>query len=207
MGVNTLETADEELAVLAQTDNTRAMEHLLNKYRSLVQIKARRYFLIGADREDLIQEGMIGLYKAVRDFKPEKLVSFRSFAELCITRQIITAVKSATRQKHIALNQYISLDKPFNDTNGDQTLLEIIASPTESDPEQFVLAQEMSDHIRCAVRQNLSEFEAQVLEAYLKGKTYQETALEVGRPLKAIDNAAQRVKKKVERNLAQVEFR
>ena len=121
------ERADEELVTAAKCGDNLAMEFLLNKYKNFVRIKAKSYFLIGADREDIIQEGMIGLYKAVRDFNADKLSCFRAFAELCITRQIITAIKTATRQKHIPLNQYISLNKPIYDEDSERTLLDVMA--------------------------------------------------------------------------------
>ena len=162
------------------------MEYLLNKYKNFVRIKAKSYFLIGADREDIIQEGMIGLYKAVRDFKADKLSSFRAFAELCITRQIITAIKTATRQKHIPLNQYISLNKPIYDEDSERTLLDVMASQKTSDPEELVVTQEVSDDIRQRIRQNLSELESQVLESYLEGKSYQEMARDLG-PSREVD--------------------
>src|SRR5690554_4166322 len=120
--------SDEEIVQLARDANDQALEHLINKYKNFVRAKARSYFLIGADREDIIQEGMIGLYKAIRDFRPDKLASFRAFAELCITRQIITAIKTATRQKHIPLNSYVSLNKPIYDEESDRTLLDVIRS-------------------------------------------------------------------------------
>src|SRR5690554_6787550 len=120
--------SDEEIVQLARDTDDEALEHLINKYKNFVRAKARSYFLIGADREDIIQEGMIGLYKAIRDFRPDKLASFRAFAELCITRQIITAIKTATRQKHIPLNSYVSLNKPIYDEESDRTLLDVIRS-------------------------------------------------------------------------------
>ena len=122
------EMADEEIVALAQASDEAALEYLLNKYKNFVRSRARSYFLIGADHEDIVQEGMIGLYKAIRDYKSEKLSSFRAFAELCITRQIITAIKTATRQKHIPLNSYVSLNKPIFDDETDRTLMDIISS-------------------------------------------------------------------------------
>ena len=139
------ERVDEDLVAIAKSGENLAMEFLLNKYKNFVRIKAKSYFLIGADREDIIQEGMIGLYKAVRDFKADKLSSFRAFAELCITRQIITAIKTATRQKHIPLNQYISLNKPIYDEDSERTLLDVMASQKTSDPEELVINQEVSE--------------------------------------------------------------
>src|SRR6202161_2004939 len=155
------ERPDEDLVAAAKAGESLAMEFLLNKYKNFVRIKAKSYFLIGADREDIIQEGMIGLYKAVRDFKADKLSSFRAFAELCITRQIITAIKTATRQKHIPLNQYISLNKPIYDEDSERTLLDVMPSNKTSDPEDLVINQEVSEDIRQRIRQNFSELEWQ----------------------------------------------
>ncbi len=195
------EMADEELVAAAKSGDDHASEYLINKYRNFVRVKAKAYFLIGADREDIIQEGMIGLYKAIRDFRADKLSSFRAFAELCITRQIITAIKTATRQKHIPLNSYISLNKPIYDEDSDRTLLDVISSIKVSDPEELVINQETSAHMRERIRKNLSELEHKVLTAYLEGKSYQEMANELNRHVKSIDNALQRVKRKLERNL------
>ena len=195
------EMADEDLVGTAKSGDDHASEYLINKYRNFVRVKAKAYFLIGADREDIIQEGMIGLYKAIRDFRADKLSSFRAFTELCITRQIITAIKTATRQKHIPLNSYISLNKPIYDEDSDRTLLDVISSIKVSDPEELVINQEASATMRERIRKNLSELECKVLTAYLEGKSYQEMANELNRHVKSIDNALQRVKRKLERNL------
>jgi RNA polymerase sporulation-specific sigma factor len=200
-GVGYHELVDEELVDHAKGGDDRAAEFLIAKYRNFVRVKAKAYFLIGADREDIIQEGMIGLYKAIRDFRRDKLSSFRAFAELCITRQIITAIKTATRQKHIPLNSYISLNKPIYDEDSDRTLLDVISSIKVSDPEELVINQEASATMRERIRKNLSELECKVLTAYLEGKSYQEMANELNRHVKSIDNALQRVKRKLERNL------
>ncbi len=200
-GVGYSELVDEELVDHAKGGDDRAAEFLITKYRNFVRVKAKAYFLIGADREDIIQEGMIGLYKAIRDFRRDKLSSFRAFAELCITRQIITAIKTATRQKHIPLNSYISLNKPIYDEDSDRTLLDVISSMKVSDPEELVINQEASATMRERIRKNLSELECKVLTAYLEGKSYQEMANELNRHVKSIDNALQRVKRKLERNL------
>ena len=192
---------DEELVRSSKNGDTHAADFLISKYRNFVRVKAKAYFLIGADREDIIQEGMIGLYKAIRDFRADKLSSFRAFAELCITRQIITAIKTATRQKHIPLNSYISLNKPIYDEDSDRTLLDVISSIKVSDPEELVINQEASTTMRERIRKNLSELEHKVLTAYLEGKSYQEMANELNRHVKSIDNALQRVKRKLERNL------
>ena len=192
---------DEELALLAQQGDEDALEYLLNKYKNFVRSKARSYFLIGADHEDIVQEGMIGLYKAIRDFKPEKLSSFRAFAELCITRQIITAIKTATRQKHIPLNSYVSLNTPISDEESDRTLLDVITEGRVANPEDMLISQEDVGLIEDRIGQMLSSLEREVLSAYLDGKSYQEIALELDRHVKSIDNALQRVKRKLEKFL------
>lgn len=193
---------DEEIVADAKdNDNTVALDYLINKYRNFVRAKARSYFLIGADREDIIQEGMIGLYKAIRDFRNDKLSSFRAFAELCVTRQIITAIKTATRQKHIPLNSYVSLNKPIYDEDSDRTLLDVLSGSKISDPEELVISREEFIDIEEKMGQILSDLEWKVLMAYLDGKSYQEIAVELQRHVKSIDNALQRVKRKLERYL------
>ncbi len=192
---------DEEIALEAKDGDNTALEFLINKYRNFVKAKARSYFLIGADREDIIQEGMIGLYKAIRDFKGDKLSSFRAFAELCITRQIITAIKTATRQKHIPLNSYVSLNKPIYDEDSDRTLLDILSGAKITDPEELMINREEYDDIEFKMGEILSDLEWKVLMLYLEGKSYQEIALELRRHVKSIDNALQRVKRKLERYL------
>ena len=190
---------DEEIALLAQQGDVDASEYLLNKYKNFVRSKARSYFLIGADHEDIVQEGMIGLYKSIRDYKEEKLSSFRAFAELCITRQIITAIKTATRQKHIPLNSYVSLNKPLYDEESDRTLMDVITEGRSADPEELIIGQESYVSIESRIDQALSPLERKVLAAYLDGKSYQEIADMLGRHVKSIDNALQRVKHKLEK--------
>jgi len=192
---------DEEVVELAKMGDSIAQEYLINKYKNFVRAKARSYFLIGADREDIIQEGMIGLFKAIRDFKGDKLASFRAFAELCITRQIITAIKTATRKKHIPLNSYVSLNKPIYDEDSDRTLLDVISGTRISDPEELIINREEFDDIEEKMGEILSSLEWEVLMAYLQGKSYQEIAIELDRHVKSIDNALQRVKRKLERYL------
>lgn len=192
---------DEEVVHLAKNGDIRAQEYLINKYKNFVRAKARSYFLIGADREDIIQEGMIGLYKAIRDFKQDKLSSFRAFAELCITRQIITAIKTATRQKHIPLNSYISLNKPIYDEESDRTLLDILSGAKVSDPEELIISREELVNIESKIGEVLSGLEWEVLKSYLDGKSYQEIACDLDRHAKSIDNALQRVKRKLEKYL------
>ncbi|KUO49918.1 MAG: RNA polymerase sigma-H factor [Desulfitibacter sp. BRH_c19] len=192
---------DEDIVEIAQAGDDAAQEYLITKYKNFVRAKARSYFLIGADREDIIQEGMIGLYKAIRDFRCDKLSSFRAFAELCITRQIITAIKTATRQKHIPLNSYVSLNKPIYDEDSDRTLLDVISGSKITDPEELIISQEEFGDIEEKMGEILSSLEWKVLMSYLEGKSYQEIAFELKRHVKSIDNALQRVKRKLERYL------
>ncbi len=192
---------DDEIIRNAKSGDALALEFLINKYKSFVRAKARTYFLIGADREDIIQEGMIGLYKAIRDFRGDKLSSFRAFAELCITRQIITAIKTATRQKHIPLNSYVSLNKPIFDEESDRTLLDVISEESISDPEEMMINREEFAGIEVKMGEILSSLEWEVLSKYLQGRSYQEIAVELDRHVKSIDNALQRVKRKLEKYL------
>ncbi|CFX04117.1 RNA polymerase sigma-H factor [Syntrophomonas zehnderi OL-4] len=195
------EMTDEEIVELAQQGDQFAIEYLVDKYKNFVRAKARSYFLIGADREDIIQEGMIGLFKAIRDYNGDKLTSFRAFAELCITRQIITAIKTATRQKHIPLNSYISLNKPVYDEESDRTLMDIITTNKITNPEEIIISREEFVFIEKKMGEILSTLEWKVLMAYLEGKSYQEIAVELKRHVKSIDNALQRVKRKLEKYL------
>lgn len=192
---------DEEIVDMVREGNSQALEHLIFKYRNFVRAKARSYFLIGADHEDIIQEGMIGLFKAIRDYKEDKLTSFKAFAELCITRQMITAIKTATRQKHIPLNSYVSLDKPIYDEDSDRTLLDIIGGSRVSNPEDLIINREEYDDIEFKMGEILSDLEKKVLMLYLDGRSYQEIAVDLDRHVKSIDNALQRVKRKLERYL------
>ena len=192
---------DEEVVDLVRDNDAEALEYLINKYKNFVRAKARSYFLIGADREDIVQEGMIGLYKSIRDFRGDKLTSFKAFAELCITRQIITAIKTATRQKHIPLNSYVSLDKPIYDEDSDRTLLDVISGTKVTDPEELFINREEFDDIEGKMSEILSDLERQVLMLYLDGRSYQQIAVELKRHVKSIDNALQRVKRKLERYL------
>jgi RNA polymerase sporulation-specific sigma factor len=192
---------DEEIIDRAKTGNVMALEHLIGKYKSFVRAKARTYFLIGADKEDIIQEGMIGLFKAIRDFRADKLSSFRAFAELCITRQIITAIKTATRQKHIPLNSYISLNKPIFDEESDRTLMDVISEEAVTDPQEMMVSKEEFKGMEIKMTEVLSKLEWKVLSSYLEGQSYHEIANELGRHVKSIDNALQRVKRKLEKHL------
>ncbi|MEA4847653.1 MAG: RNA polymerase sporulation sigma factor SigH [Clostridiaceae bacterium] len=192
---------DEEIVLSARDGNSASLEYIINKYKNFVRAKARSYFLIGADKEDIVQEGMIGLYKAIRDFRNDKLSSFRAFAELCITRQIITAIKTATRQKHIPLNSYVSLNKPIYDEESDRTLLDILTATKITDPEELIISREELVSIESKIGEILSELELEVLMSYLQGKSYQEIACDLDRHVKSIDNALQRVKRKLEKYL------
>ena len=192
--------SDEDLlAHIRGERGDEALDYLINKYRNFVRSKARSYFLIGADREDIVQEGMIGFFKAIRDYRPDKLSSFRAFAELCVTRQIITAIKTATRQKHIPLNSYVSLNKPIYDEDSDRTLLDVLSGARISDPEELVISHEEFIDIEQKMEEILSDLEWRVLMSYLDGKSYQEIAVDLHRQVKSIDNALQRVKRKLEK--------
>ena len=193
---------DEEIVSIAQSEKDgQATDYIVHKYRNFVKSKARAYFLVGADRDDIIQEGMIGLYKATRDFRGDKLSSFRAFAELCITRQIITAIKTATRQKHIPLNSYVSLNKPIYEEDSDRTLQDILSGIRVSDPEELIIGREEFNDIELKMNEILSDLEWNVLTAYLDGKSYNEMSRELHRHVKSIDNAPQRVKRKLEHYL------
>lgn len=188
--------ADEEIVRMAQEGDGQALVFLLDKYKNFVRARARSYFLIGADHEDIVQEGMIGLYKAIRDYRPDRQTSFRAFAELCIKRQIITAIKTATRQKHVPLNSYVSLNKPLFDEESDRTLMDVIEGRV-TNPEDLFISQEEVNHIHEQIDSLLSDLEKQVLEAFMDGKSYQEIAVMLDRHVKSIDNALQRVKRKL----------
>ena len=190
------EMNDDEVALLFQRGDGDALEYLLDKYKNFVRARARSYYLVGADHEDIVQEGMIGLYKAIRDFNPEKQASFHAFTELCVKRQIITAIKTATRQKQVPLNNYVSLNKPLYGDESDRTLLDVIEGRVVN-PEEMFIGQEDMAHIQEKLSSSLSDLERKVLDAFLQGKSYQEIAEALGRHPKSIDNALQRVKKKL----------
>ena len=192
---------DEEIVELAKHGNVGALEYLINKYKNFVRAKARTYFLIGADREDIIQEGMIGLYKAIRDYRYDRQASFRAFAEICVTRQIITAIKTATRQKHIPLNSYVSLNKPVFDEDSERTLGEVVTTEKDGNPEDLFINQENLMDIESTMHKILSPLEQKVVNLYLDGKSYQEIAEQLDRHVKSVDNELQRVKRKLEQYL------
>ena len=190
---------DAILVRAAQGGDQHASCELIRRYRGLIRSKARSYFLVGADRDDIVQEGLIGLYKAIRDYDPTRQASFHSFAELCVTRQIITAVKSATRQKHSPLNGYVSLTRPASfDDEGERVLADILAAKEICDPAEIIIGAWETDFIRNGIVESLSGFETEVLRLYTSGKSYQEIADRLGRHTKAVDNALQRIKRKME---------
>ena len=198
--------ADEQLLLQIKGGDGVALDQLINKYKNFVRAKAKTYFLVGADKEDIVQEGMIGLFKAIRDFKDDKLVSFKSFAEICVTRQIITAIKTATRQKHMPLNSYVSLNKPVFEDDGERTLMETINHDTVSDPEMLFISKEELNRIEGKINEILSPLELEVLHFYLQGKSYQQIAGILNKEVKSIDNALQRVKKKIEKFLVESNY-
>jgi RNA polymerase sporulation-specific sigma factor len=196
------ELSDEDLVEVARAGNDQAIDLLLHRYRHYARAKARTYFLAGADKEDIVQEGMIGLYKAIRDFQKDKNTAFRAFAELCMTRQIITAIKTATRQKHQPLNSYVSLNKPASDDDDDdRSIGDAITTKAVVDPAELVVSAEELENIKASVGKVLSPLETEVLQLYMDGKSYQQIADMLGRHVKSIDNALQRIKRKLEHHM------
>ena len=196
------ELSDDELVARFQSGDNDSLDVLLQRYRRFTRAKARGYFLIGADSDDIEQEGMIGLFKAVRDFRPEHQASFRAFAELCITRQIITAIKTATRQKHQPLNQYVSISGVRGgDDPGERSVEELLHVHHGADPADKVVSGERMQAIRTSMTEVLSGLEVDVLKLYVEGKSYQEIGDQLGRHVKSIDNALQRIKRKLDTHL------
>lgn len=197
--------SDEKLVELSKSGNESATDFLIEKYKNFVKAKSRTYFLIGADKEDIIQEGMIGLYKAIRDYNSQKLASFKNFADICVTRQIITAIKTATRQKHIPLNSYISLNKPAYDDESERMMIDLVSEKENFNPEEIMITKEHFDSMFKKMSTVLSDFEWRVMKLFLDGKSYSEIAKKLGKSEKSIDNALQRIKKKVEKHLQNCE--
>ena len=196
------EKSDIDLVRQAQEEDTKALVTMLERYTEFVRLKGRSYFLVGADREDIIQEGMIGLYKAIRDYRADRETSFKAFAEICITRQIIPAIKTATRQKHTPLNSYVSLNNPISEADDpDRLYMDFLASDKAFDPAEVVISAEEAESIKTNFREMLSGLETQVLLLYIEGRSYQEIADDLDRHVKSIDNALQRIKRKVEQHL------
>ncbi|KON69387.1 RNA polymerase factor sigma-70 [Peribacillus butanolivorans] len=198
---NYVKLEDKVLVKMVHSGDSESLAFLINKYQNFVRAKTTPYFLIGADKEDLVQEGMIGLYKAIRDFREDRMTSFKAFAELCITRQIITAIKTATRQKHAPLNSYVSLDKPLYDEESNYTLMDMISGEKITNPEALIINKEKADDIELKISELLSDLERRVLALYMDGQSYVEISEELNTHVKSIDNALQRVKRKLERHL------
>lgn len=197
--------SDERLVIAAQNGDDRAFEQLLDRYRSFVRGKASPYFIVGADRDDIIQEGIIGFFKAVRDFRDGQGGTFKTFAEVCVLRQILTAVKNATRKKHSPLNSYVSLNKPLSGEDEASSLGEVLAYDENRNPEQIVLEKEKAGNLSKKMNEALSDFELLVLSYYIKGYGYTDIADKLGKEAKSVDNALTRVKKKLERIAASAE--
>ena len=193
--------SDEKLVKMAQNDDNEALEAILSRYKNLVYSKSKPYFLAGADDDDIVQEGFIGLYKAVKDFDGDRFPFFKVFAGICVTRHILTAVKAASRKKHFPLNSYVSLDKNTYDDESDTTLLDVMAFNELQDPEAILIDRENVDGMEYKINKALSKLELEVLVYYLEGHSYQEIAAKLGKDTKAVDNAVQRIKKKLENTL------
>ena len=197
-----LEVTDVTLVRQSRLGNGLALQALIQRYQQFVRLKASSYFLAGGDGDDLLQEGMVGLFKAVRDFREDRETSFRSFAELCITRQIITAIKTATRQKHQPLNGYVSLSQPPMDTDdSDCCLADILPGPSTQDPANQVISTEEIESLKVCLTQALSQLESRVFNLYLRGLSYERIATELGCDCKTVDNALQRIKRKIDGHL------
>lgn len=192
---------DEEIAILAKKGEESALEYLLEKYKDLVNGKVNKYFMIGAEKEDIIQEGMIGLYKAIKCFDSEKQNSFKSFANLCVERQLITAIKTSTRQKHLALNSYLSLNMSAYDDDEDTSLMDVFNSKTVEDPLDTITKKEYYKFVKSKIDDTLSDFEKQVLQRFAAGDTYVKIAEKLDAPVKSVDNAMQRIRKKAIKNI------
>ncbi len=194
---------DEEIILSIKQGDQEALAYLLERYKNLVNIKVSKYFIIGAEKEDIAQEGMIGLFKAIKDYNPEKQNSFKSFANICVERQLITAVKSSNRQKHMPLNSYLSLNNSAYDNNDEESaqLIDTFNSNTIEDPLETIMKKEYYNEVQTAVNKNLSKFEKQVLERFLKGESYVKIAEKLDSPVKSVDNAIQRIRKKAIKNM------
>ena len=197
------EMTDEKLIENIKQDDNMALNCLLERYNDVVNMKANKFFMVGAEREDMVQEGMIGLYKAVKSFDTEKQNSFKTFANMCIERQLITAIKSSNRQKHMPLNSYLSLNMAAYDNNEEDSveLIDTFNSNTVEDPLETIMKKEYYSEMENAVNKNLSKFEKQVLDGFLKGESYVTIAKKLDSPVKSIDNAIQRIRKKAIKNM------
>ena len=194
---------DEQIVAQIKQGDENALSYLLEKYRELVNIKVGKYFMIGAEREDVVQEGMIGLFKAIKSYNPEKQNSFKTFANICIERQLITAIKSSNRQKHMPLNSYLSLNTAAYDNNEEDSveLIDTFNSKTIEDPLETITKKEYYEEVKNTVNKNLSKFEKQVLDRFIKGESYVTIAQKLDSPVKSVDNAIQRIRKKAIKNM------
>ena len=194
---------DEEIIAEIKTGDEKALTYLLDKYKELVNIKVGKYFLIGAEKEDMVQEGMIGLYKAIKSFNKDKQNSFKSFANICIERQLITAIKTSNRQKHMPLNSYLSLNTAAYDNNEEDSveLIDTFDSNTIEDPLETIMKKEYYEQLQSNIEKTLSDFEKQVLNRFIKGESYNIIAQKLDSPVKSVDNAIQRIRKKAIKNL------
>lgn len=199
------ELTDEQTISQIKQGDEEALAYLLDKYKNLVNIKVSKYFMVGAEREDVVQEGMIGLFKAIKDFNVDKQNSFKSFANICIERQLITAIKSSNRQKHMPLNSYLSLNTSAYDNNEEDSveLIDTFNSKTIEDPLETIMKKEYYKEMENAVNKNLSKFEKQVLDRFIKGESYIAIAQQLDSPVKSVDNAIQRIRKKAIKNMFQ----
>ena len=194
---------DEEIIAQIKNGDEKALTYLLDKYKELVNIKVGKYFLIGAEREDIIQEGMIGLYKAIKSFDKQKQNTFKTFANMCIERQLITAIKTSNRQKHMPLNSYLSLNTAAydNDDENSVELMDTFNNDTTEDPLETIMKKEYYEQIQNNIEKSLSKFEKQVLDRFIKGESYNVIAKRLNSPVKSVDNAIQRIRKKAIKNM------
>jgi len=195
--------SDEDLIDVIKSGDSHAQNYLIDKYKEIVNMKVSKYFMIGAEREDIMQEGLIGLYKAIKDFNKDKQNSFKTFANLCIERQLITAIKTSNRQKHMPLNSYLSLNISAYEEDNDSELIEIFETNTIEDPLDTITKKEYFKSVETAIDKNLSKFEKQVLERYLLGESYVSIATKLDAPVKSIDNAIQRIRKKAIKDIVE----
>lgn len=198
---NFKQKTDEELVGIAKQGNKEVSEYLVQKYKELVNMKVGKYFIIGAEREDIVQEGLIGLYKAIKCFDKDKQNSFKTFANLCIERQLITAIKTSNRQKHQPLNSSVSLNTAIYDNDEDTTLIELLNTKTMEDPLETLTKKEYYKMVENKIDENLSDFEKQVLKRFAKGESYIVIAEKLDAPVKSIDNAIQRIRKKANKSI------
>lgn len=194
---------DEQIVTEIKKGDEYALSYLLEKYKELVNMKVGKYFMVGAEKEDIMQEGMIGLYKAIKNFDTQKQNSFKTFANLCIERQLITAIKTSNRQKHMPLNSYLSLNMAAYDNNEDDSveLIDTFNSNTIEDPLETVMKKEYYEQIHNNIEKSLSKFEKQVLDRFMKGESYNVIAKRLDSPVKSVDNAIQRIRKKAVKNM------